>query len=81
MIQRKDLREGNLVTLAHESNNPIVTIDELRTEWATFKEFKWFTSRTYDLLMPIELNSDWLIKFGFKYETPGIQGADMWLRS
>lgn len=66
MIERKDLREGNLVSLAHESNIPIVTINELRENWATFKEKDYFTSRTYNLIMPIPLSPDWLVNFGFE---------------
>lgn len=67
MILQKDLRKGNLICLAHESNIPIVTVRELLDEHATFEE-KWLFSRTYDLLMPIELNSDWMCRCGF--ETP-----------
>lgn len=68
MIDSKQLRIGNLVSLAHESNNPIAEIIDIRLTGAMVAPAGEFGNRfsTWDLLLPIELTTDWLVKFGFE---------------
>ena len=37
-----------------------------------------FTTHPKLDLKPIEITQQWLERLGFEYESPGIQGADMW---
>lgn len=67
MIDPKDLRKGNLVALAHESNTPIVHITEIRS-LGVYAEYAPGAGNSYylfDELLPIKLNGDWLKKCGF----------------
>lgn len=67
MIDRKELRIGNLVVLAHESNAPIAEIEEIRSNAVMVNISGEAGARyfTFEGLMPIELNPDWLDKIGF----------------
>lgn len=60
MINSHELMVGNFITIAHESNIPIIKVEGILGELV-------YSGGTYplSLAMPIELNEDWLIKFAF----------------
>lgn len=65
MIKLSELRKGNLVTSAHETNSPILTVERIESEGIK-------TQRGYkieSLLLPITLNEEWLTMFGFMLES------------
>jgi hypothetical protein len=67
MIDKKELRIGNLVVLAHESNAPVATIEEIRRGGAYVHHnppFSMASWSSFERLMPIELNPEWLQKCG-----------------
>ena len=72
MIDQKELRKGNLVSLAHESNIPIVTIKTIEEDNISVSEINGHFY-DYELLMPIELTPDWLERFGEKRNRPDWQ--------
>lgn len=68
MIPKEQLRIGNLVILAHESNAPIVEIEEIRRATVLItdpSDAHRYMSVNYDGLMPIGLTEEWLLKLGF----------------
>jgi len=65
MIDKKELRYGNLVILAHESNAPVGTIKEIHTSYVILQEYE-LGNPVYSLIMPIELTPEWLERLGFK---------------
>lgn len=67
MIPKGQLRIGNLVALAHESNVPIVTIKELKENAAIVnRNDGGFTGFHYEDLTPIDLSEYWLERLGFE---------------
>src|SRR5258708_3879574 len=66
MIDKKSLRIGNLVALAHESNAPIVTVAQIKNRGVVWKVDGDNGYSGFELLMPIELTPDWMDKFNFK---------------
>ena len=70
MIDKHELRIGNKVSLVNESNNPIVTIESLQIKSVWLTEMG-STIWTYEDLLPIELTSELLLKFGFVRENNG----------
>lgn len=65
MIDKSQLRYGNLVVLAHESNAPIVEVFELENDTATvFSNEKGYNVVTYESLLPIDLSEYWLERLG-----------------
>lgn len=66
MIDKKSLRIGNLVVLAHENNASVITIKEIGQFEASIDEDD--ATYPYDLLTPIELTPEWMGRCGF--ETP-----------
>lgn len=66
MIDKKDLRYGNLVILAHESNAPIVTVAQIKNRGIVWESDRDNGYSGFYLLMPIELSPEWLDKFGFR---------------
>lgn len=78
MIDKKELRYGNLVVLAHESNAPVGTIKEIHASYVTLQEYE-LGNPVYSLIVPIKLTSDWLEKLGFEKEkTNDVNENDLW---
>lgn len=66
MIEVRELRIGNLAILAHASNAPIVTIVEImQDQIGVCQNDKRVFYVPKELLLPIELNEDWLLKMDF----------------
>lgn len=64
MIKASELRIGNLVTVAHETNSPIVVVKTITKNFINV-----FDNRSgYDLdfVLPIQLTKKWLVRLGVK---------------
>jgi hypothetical protein len=68
MIPKEQLRINNLVILAHESNAPIATIQQLKNRGAVVDVGGKPDYTSYDLLLPIDLNEHWLERLGFHWD-------------
>ena len=68
MIDPTHLRKGNLVCIAHESNAPIATISEIHASGAVVSYDPLLSEEfcIFKFIMPIELNSHWMDRCGFK---------------
>lgn len=73
-MKPEELRLGNLITVAHESNIPVIKINSFYESGIVEKYGK---SHKFSLLLPIELTEEWLMKFGFEKANPraGIAAA------
>lgn len=67
MIHKKDLRYGNLIALSHESNAPIVTVAQIKNRGVVWEVDGENGYSGFELLMPIELTTEWMEKLGFIY--------------
>lgn len=67
MIDRKELRIGNLIVLAHESNAPIAEVLELHKRYAIVRitPTQLENRPIYENIMPIKLTEEWLEILGF----------------
>lgn len=66
MIPSNELRIGSLVSLAHESNAPIVFVAQIKNRGIVWEVDGEHGYSDFDLLMPIELTPEWLKRCGFK---------------
>lgn len=73
MISKNELRLGNLVVLAHESNAPIAKIWSVNhySALVTIKNDDTPKYIELDNLMPIELNEQWLERLGGEKDYDG----------
>ncbi len=68
MIDKTQLRIGNKVVIAGETNAPVRTITGLTATLAVVDGGNDFgNTHTYDLLLPIPITAELLEKVGFKY--------------
>lgn len=63
MIKAGELRVGNLVTIAHETNSPIVTVETITPNFINVFDNR--TGYDIDFVLPIKLTPEWLERFGF----------------
>lgn len=60
-VEANELRIGSLVTLAHKSNSPIVTVI---TFYESGIHYGMGKTHPFNLLLPIPLTEEWLTKSG-----------------
>lgn len=63
-MKANELRIGNYVTIAHESNTPLIKVETITEHFINV-----FDNRIgYDIrfVLPIPITEEWLLKFGFK---------------
>lgn len=67
-MNTNELRLGNYITLAHESNQPVCKVQLLNTinENLVIDSIGRSYITTSELMLPIKLTKEWLEKFGFK---------------
>lgn len=74
-MQANDLRIGNLVILSVANVKHYGKIHSLTPSHLLIGDG---IKCHYSDLEPINITEEWLLKFGFYYRSPGIQGADQW---
>lgn len=70
-MEAKELRIGNYVTIAHETNSPLARVESITGQFINVFD----NQRGYDIdfVLRIPINQEWLIRLGFIH-----QYGDIW---
>lgn len=63
-MKANELRIGNFVTIAHETNAPIIEVLSIANKFVNV--FGGNSGYDIDFCLPIPLTEEWLLKFGLK---------------
>lgn len=65
-MNTRELKIGNYVTIAHESNSPIGVVKNVMEDEAWIKHSNKNHMVTDSLILPIRVTEQWLLNFGFE---------------